>query len=124
MSGLVRSLPQSACQARVREITLQSGGLMSFGWGKPTIPVTAQRWWVSCAAPQQFGLHQEPGNRLRCSGERADFNPPMTGRREMDLMVGLGTSRIPMSMNRMAARERLLRAGKDNFRRVGRESVL
>lgn len=42
----------------------------------------------------------------------------------MDLMVGLEASRIPMSMNRMAARERLLRAGKDNFRRVGRESAL
>ena len=32
----------------------------------------------------------------------------------MDLMIGLGASRIPMSMNRMAARKRLLRAGKDN----------
>ena len=42
----------------------------------------------------------------------------------MDLMIGLGASCIPMSMNRMAARERLLRAAKDNFRRVGRESVL
>ena len=42
----------------------------------------------------------------------------------MDLMIGLGASRIPMSMNGMAARERLLRAAKDNFRRVGRESVL
>ena len=42
----------------------------------------------------------------------------------MDLMIGLGTSCIPMSMNRMAARERLFRADKDNFRRVGRESVL
>lgn len=42
----------------------------------------------------------------------------------MDLMIGLGASRIPMSMNRMAARERLLRAGRDDFRRVGRESVL
>ena len=40
------------------------------------------------------------------------------------MMIGLGASRIPMSMNRMAARKRLLRAGKDNFRRVGRESVL
>ncbi len=81
-AGLVRSLPQSACQARVREITLEAGGLMSFGWGKPTTPVTAIPWRVSCAAQQQFGLHQEPGNRLRCSGDRADFNPPMTGRRE------------------------------------------
>ncbi len=42
----------------------------------------------------------------------------------MDFMVGLGASRIPMSMNRMAAREWLFRAGKDNFHRVGRESVL
>jgi len=42
----------------------------------------------------------------------------------MDLMIGLGASRIPISMNRMAALERLLRAGKDNFRRVSLESVL